>query len=254
MTKFASGLAAMFVVIIMALQSIATAQEPPKKPTTPPARPAPVAPVARPRVPQQRAPIAQPAAPQQRAPVARPAIPQQRAPIAQPTVPQQRAPIAQPTVPQQRAPIAQPRVPQQRAPIARPTVPQQRAPIAQPTVPQQRAPLARQAPPIFGPAGGAARATSIRGANRATIAGQNFSIRRGSYRAYRGGHWRTFVALRALHALTVGFALYYPYAYIDVPDDYCEGWTEDGCQLSWEAVPTLEGPYEFVCVAYCPWQ
>jgi hypothetical protein len=51
-----------------------------------------------------------------------------------------------------------------------------------------------------------------------------------------------------------GSALYYPYAYIDASYDYCQGWTEDGCQLHWLAVPTEEGPTEFQCVAYCPWQ
>jgi hypothetical protein len=28
----------------------------------------------------------------------------------------------------------------------------------------------------------------------------------------------------------------------------------EGCQLRWQAVPTIEGPTEFQCVAYCPWQ
>jgi hypothetical protein len=51
-----------------------------------------------------------------------------------------------------------------------------------------------------------------------------------------------------------GLIHYYPYAYIDAPYDYCQGWTEDGCQLHWLAVPTFEGPTDFQCVAYCPWQ
>jgi hypothetical protein len=62
------------------------------------------------------------------------------------------------------------------------------------------------------------------------------------------------VSLSALSAISYGFALYYPYAYIDAPVDYCQGWTEDGCQLQWQAVPTLEGVTEYQCVAYCPWQ
>jgi hypothetical protein len=70
----------------------------------------------------------------------------------------------------------------------------------------------------------------------------------------RGGHWRTFVGLGTLGAIMFGTAYYYPYAYIDAPASYCEGLTEDGCQLQWRAVPTLEGPTEFQCVAYCPWQ
>jgi hypothetical protein len=95
---------------------------------------------------------------------------------------------------------------------------------------------------------------SIRGASRTTIAGQNFSVRRDGYRVRRGDQWRTFVGISALHAMMFGSAFYYPYAYIDASYDYCQGWTEDGCQLHWLAVPTQEGPTEFQCVAYCPWQ
>ena len=95
---------------------------------------------------------------------------------------------------------------------------------------------------------------SIRGASRATIAGRNFSIWRDARRVRRGGNWRTFVGLSTLGALMVGSAYYYPYAYIDAPAPYCEGLTEDGCRLQWSEVPTLEGPMEYQCVAYCPWQ
>ncbi len=109
-------------------------------------------------------------------------------------------------------------------------------------------------PRFVGPDGGRAGAVSIRGANRAMIAGRNYSVWRGSYRAHRGGYWRTFVGLGALGAIMYGSALYYPYAYIDAPAPYCEGLTYDGCQLQWQEVPTLEGPTEFHCVAYCPWQ
>jgi hypothetical protein len=104
------------------------------------------------------------------------------------------------------------------------------------------------------PAGAAVRVNSIRGANRATIGGQNFSVRRDSYRVRRGDRWRTFVGPSALAAILFGAAYYYPYAYIDASDEYCQGWTEDGCQLHWMAVPTYEGPTDFQCVAYCPWQ
>jgi len=94
----------------------------------------------------------------------------------------------------------------------------------------------------------------LRNANRARIAGRNYSVWRGSHRVRRGGHWRTFAALSTLSALMLGSSYYYPYAYIDAPAPYCEGLTEDGCQLQWREVPTLEGPPEFQCVAYCPWQ
>ena len=102
--------------------------------------------------------------------------------------------------------------------------------------------------------GGRLRSVSIRGASTATIAGRNYSIRRDGYRVRRGGNWRTFVGLSTLGAVMFGSAYYYPYAYIDAPAPYCEGVTEDGCQLQWREVPTLEGPNEYQCVAYCPWQ
>jgi hypothetical protein len=96
---------------------------------------------------------------------------------------------------------------------------------------------------------------SIRGASRATIAGRNYSVWRGRHRARHGGRWRTFVGLGALGAIAFGSAYYYPYAYIDAPAPFCDGLTEDGCQLQWQEVPTLEeGPPVFQCVAYCPWQ
>ena len=47
---------------------------------------------------------------------------------------------------------------------------------------------------------------------------------------------------------------YYPYAYISAPEPYCEGLTEDGCQLIWQDVQTIEGDVISQCVAYCPWQ
>jgi hypothetical protein len=44
------------------------------------------------------------------------------------------------------------------------------------------------------------------------------------------------------------------YADIDAPSSLCDGQTEDGCQLRWQEVKTLEGPEQYQCVAYCPWQ
>ena len=105
-----------------------------------------------------------------------------------------------------------------------------------------------------GPSGNAARALAIRGANNTAIDGRNFSVRRGSYRAYRGGYWRTFVGVGTLGAILYGGYRYFPYAYIDAPPEFCDGETEDGCQLQWQEVQTLEGPLDFQCVAYCPWQ
>jgi hypothetical protein len=95
---------------------------------------------------------------------------------------------------------------------------------------------------------------TIRNAGNLNVAGRNYSVWRGSHRVYRDGYWRTFVGLSALSAVAFGAAYYYPYAYIDAPAPYCDGLTEDGCQLQWEPVPTIEGPTAFACVAYCPWQ
>ena len=52
----------------------------------------------------------------------------------------------------------------------------------------------------------------------------------------------------------VGSDEYYPYAYISAPEQYCEGVTEDGCELRWQQVETVEGDVIDQCVAYCPWQ
>ena len=95
---------------------------------------------------------------------------------------------------------------------------------------------------------------TIRNAGNLNVAGRNYSVWRDSHREYRDGYWRTFVGLSALSAVAFGAAYYYPYAYIDAPAPYCDGLTEDGCQLQWQPVPTIEGPTAFACVAYCPWQ
>jgi len=98
------------------------------------------------------------------------------------------------------------------------------------------------------------RGIPARGASRATIRGHNYSAWRNGYRVRRGNSWRTFVALSALGAITIGAIEYYPYAYISAPEPYCEGLTEDGCELMWQEVETLEGDVIDQCVAYCPWQ
>jgi hypothetical protein len=98
------------------------------------------------------------------------------------------------------------------------------------------------------------RGVPARGAGRAVIRGQNYSVWRSGYRVRHGSGWRTFVALSALGAIIIGSSNYYPYAYISAPEPYCEGLTEDGCQLMWQEVETIEGDVVNQCVAYCPWQ
>jgi hypothetical protein len=98
------------------------------------------------------------------------------------------------------------------------------------------------------------RNAPARGAFRTSIRGRNYSVWRSGYRARYHGGWRTFVALSALGAIAIGGAEYYPYAYIDAPADYCDGLTEDGCQMVYDEVETEEGDVVPQCVAYCPWQ
>jgi hypothetical protein len=98
------------------------------------------------------------------------------------------------------------------------------------------------------------RSAPARGAFRTSIRGHNYSVWRNGYRVRHGNRWRTFVALSALGALAIGAAEYYPYAYIDAPEDDCDGLTEDGCQLVFDDVETMEGDVVGQCVAYCPWR
>jgi hypothetical protein len=99
------------------------------------------------------------------------------------------------------------------------------------------------------------RARSWQTSGRYNYRGRNYTYwRHGPWRHRYGDSWRTYVALTTLAAIAVGSATYYPYAYLDVPADYCEGITEDGCQLSWTEVETLEGGLAPACVTYCPWQ
>jgi hypothetical protein len=98
------------------------------------------------------------------------------------------------------------------------------------------------------------RGVPARGAGRAVIRGQNYSAWRSGYRVRHGSSWRTFVALSTLGAIAIGSSQYYPYAYISAPEPYCEGLTEDGCELMWQEVETIEGDAINQCVAYCPWQ
>jgi hypothetical protein len=93
------------------------------------------------------------------------------------------------------------------------------------------------------------------GTGRYVVHGRNYSYWRGGpYRVRYGNGWRTFVAIGALTAIAVGTTTYYPYAYISAPQDTCDGLTEDGCQMTWQDVETVEGGTASQCVAYCPWQ
>jgi hypothetical protein len=101
---------------------------------------------------------------------------------------------------------------------------------------------------------GRLRGYPARGAGYAMIGGRNYSVWRSGYRVRYHGGWRTFVALSALTAVLIGTTEFYPYAYLSAPEPYCDGLTEDGCQLVWQDVETIEGDIVPQCVAYCPWQ
>jgi hypothetical protein len=98
------------------------------------------------------------------------------------------------------------------------------------------------------------RGVPTRGLGRTVIGGHNYSAWRSGHRVRHGGGWRTFVGIGALGAIAIGSSEFYPYAYISAPENYCEGLTEDGCELMWQDVETIEGDVVPQCVAYCPWQ
>lgn len=134
------------------------------------------------------------------------------------------------------------------------------APKFAPTKTTRKPGLPTAAPRIVTPRGTRAvtasrlRGMPTRGVGRTVIRGQNYSAWRSGHRVRHGSGWRTFVALGALGAIAIGASQYYPYAYISAPAPYCEGQTEDGCELVWQQVETIEGDVIDQCVAYCPWQ
>lgn len=206
---------------------------------------APAARTTQPRVaPQQAAPqrvVPQRAAPQRVAPQR--AAPQRTAPRI--VAPRQTSPrmVTQPK--------ATPRVVRQPRAIPR---------TVSPATTSRRSASPAAAPRVVTPQGTRAvtasrlRGVPVRGAGRTVIRGQNYSAWRSGYRVRHGSNWRTFVALGALGAIAIGARQYYPYAYISAPGPYCEGLTEDGCELVWQQVETIEGDVINQCVAYCPWQ
>lgn len=94
----------------------------------------------------------------------------------------------------------------------------------------------------------------LRNANQALLHGQTYSVHRRDYRRRYNGRFYTFVAIGLLAPLAIGAATYYPYAYLSVPENYCEGLTDDGCEMVYDEVETADGEAIPQCVAYCPWQ
>ncbi len=94
----------------------------------------------------------------------------------------------------------------------------------------------------------------LKGANQAFVNGKSYSVFHNNYRRRHNGRLYTFVGLALLAPLAIGAATYYPYAYLNVPEDYCSGLTEDGCEMVYREVETVEGDPIGQCTAYCPWQ
>jgi len=92
------------------------------------------------------------------------------------------------------------------------------------------------------------------GVGTAPIRGRNYAVWRRGYHAHYHGRLYSSVAVGALPAIWIGGNEFYPFAYIDAPESYCDGLSEDGCQLVWQAVGTDQGEVIPQCVAYCRWQ
>ena len=84
------------------------------------------------------------------------------------------------------------------------------------------------------------------------LGGRNVTIVRGRHHASWHGRRYWALPLGVLAGITVGSLLYSPYAYVPVDENYCVGYTADGCRLRWTWVPTEEGDEIPQCVAYCP--
>jgi hypothetical protein len=228
------------------------------------------APAARSAQPQRAAPqraAPQRAAPQRAAPqraAPRVAAPQRTAPR---TVTQTRATsrvVRQPTATSRavRQPKATSRTVTQRKATSR-AVTQPKATsraVRQPKATSRAVTQQKAAPRVVTPRGtrtvtaSRLRGVPARGAGRTVIRGHNYSAWRSGYRIRHGSGWWTFAALSTLGAIAIGSSEYYPYAYISAPEPYCEGLTQDGCELMWQEVETIEGDVVNQCVAYCPWQ
>ena len=96
--------------------------------------------------------------------------------------------------------------------------------------------------------------TRIIGGGPVRIGGRNVTIIRTRRFVNWRGHRRYLLPFAGLAALTIGAIAYSPYGYLPVAQNYCDGFTEDGCQLQWTDVPTEDGDLVPQCVAYCPAQ
>lgn len=94
----------------------------------------------------------------------------------------------------------------------------------------------------------------IRSGGPIRVGGRNVTIIRSRRFVNWHGQRRYLLPFAGLAALTIGAIAYSPYGYLPVAQNYCDGFTEDGCQLQWTDVPTEDGDVVPQCVTYCPAQ
>ena len=77
-------------------------------------------------------------------------------------------------------------------------------------------------------------------------------IKTGKHKYWNGKNWITFVALATLPPLFIGTDFYSPVGFVPLAGPYCDGFTAEGCSLSWQPVALEDGGEDLECVAYCP--
>ena len=98
-----------------------------------------------------------------------------------------------------------------------------------------------------------ARVTVINSTTRnvTIINNRTVQVYTGPRRVYFGGVPRTLIAVGGLAAIAVAGISYYPQGYVVLARPICQGVTEAGCALQWQAVATDDGFTVPQCVQYC---
>ena len=84
------------------------------------------------------------------------------------------------------------------------------------------------------------------------LRGRPVTLIRGSHYTFWRGRRYGFIPLAAITAILVGGIAYSAYAYVPVEQPLCLGYTDDGCELRWQEVMTVEGDAIPQCVTFCP--
>ena len=87
--------------------------------------------------------------------------------------------------------------------------------------------------------------------NVTIINNRTVQVYTGPRRVYFGGVPRTLIAVGGLAAIAVAGISYYPQGYVVLARPICQGVTEAGCALQWQAVATDDGFTVPQCVQYC---